>query len=136
MNLTDTGPLVALVARTDSKHLECVAAARQLPTGPLLTTWPCLTEAMYLVHRTDGWFGQQALWRMLQKEVIQTVDLNWADLFRMHELMDRYHDVPMDFADASLIAVAESRGIKQLFTLDSDFRIYQLADGTMLELTP
>lgn len=136
MTLTDTGPLVALVARTDARHAQCVLAARQLSSGPMLTTWPCLAEAMYLVHKTDGWFGQQALWRMLQKEAIQLVDLNWADLFHMQELMEKYRDSPMDFADASLIAVADSHGIKQVFSLDSDFRFYRLADGSSLELIP
>ena len=52
----------------------------------------------------------------------------------MSDLMRTYQNVPMDLADASLIAVAESRGIAQLFTLDSDFYIYRLADGSVLEV--
>ncbi len=136
MTLTDTGPLVALFARQDAHHFECVVAGKLLPSGPLLTTWPCLTEAMYLLHRADGTRGQQALWESVSKEMVALLDLSSSELFHMQELMERYRNVPMDFADASLVAVAESRGIKRLFTLDSDFRIYCLADGTTLELIP
>ena len=58
MTLTDTGPLVALVNRNDPNHAACVTATRRLPSGPLITTWPCFTEAMYLVPRIwteDNW---------------------------------------------------------------------------------
>lgn len=136
MTLTDTGPLVAVFDRRDPNHENCVSAARQLPAGPLLTTWPCLTEAMYLLHRASGVQGQQNLWDAVGKEIVQLVDVSATEIFRMQELMERYRNVPMDLADASLFAVAESRGIKQLFTLDSDFRIYLLADGTVLDLIP
>ena len=136
MTLTDTGPLVGLFNRRDSRHADCLLAARQLPVGPLLTTWPCLTEAMYLLHRAKGAKGQQNLWDAVSKEIVQLADLSSAEVFRMQELMEQYRNVPMDLADASLVAIAESRGIKRLFTLDSDFRIYQLADRSFLELIP
>lgn len=51
MILTDTGPLVALINRNDPNHIVCLAAAKRLPQGPLLTTWPCLTEAMHLLFQ-------------------------------------------------------------------------------------
>lgn len=52
----------------------------------------------------------------------------------MHNLMEKYKDVPMDLADASLVAVAESRNIRSIFTLDSDFFIYRMADGSVLDV--
>lgn len=48
--------------------------------------------------------------------------------------MAQYANVPMDLADASLVAVAERRRITQLFAIDTDFLIYRLADGSALEL--
>ena len=57
-----------------------------------------------------------------------------ADGDRMDALMSQYQNVPMDAADASLVAVAESRGFRQLFTIDSDFYIYRLTDGSVLEV--
>ena len=50
----------------------------------------------------------------------------------MAELMSKYHDIPMDLADASLVAVVESRNFRTLFTLDSDFFIYRLRDGSAI----
>jgi predicted nucleic acid-binding protein len=52
----------------------------------------------------------------------------------MDALMAKYQNVPMDAADASLVAVAESRGFRRLFSIDSDFYIYRLADGSVLEV--
>ena len=54
----------------------------------------------------------------------------------MASLMEKYRDAPMDLADASLVVVAESRALKRIFTLDSHFRIYRLANGSMLEMVP
>ncbi|MFM9960631.1 MAG: type II toxin-antitoxin system VapC family toxin [Planctomycetaceae bacterium] len=136
MMLTDTGPLVALLNRRDPAHSVCDTAVGKLAAGPLLTTWPCLTEAMYLLYRSNGERGPQALWDHISKERIEVVELSLPVMFRMQELMEKYSNVPMDLADASLIAVAEWRGIRRLFTLDGDFRIYRLNDGTSLELIP
>ncbi len=50
--------------------------------------------------------------------------------------MDKYHDMPMDLADASLVAAAEHLDTRRLFTLDNDFRVYRLSDGSMLDIMP
>ena len=55
---------------------------------------------------------------------------------RMRTLMEQYRDVPMDLADASLVAVAEERGLDTIFTLDSDFRIYRLPRGRSFTVVP
>ena len=64
MILTDTGPLVALLDADDPYHVECVAALHRLPLRPLLTTWVCLTEAMYLLGEVGGYRYQAALWNL------------------------------------------------------------------------
>jgi uncharacterized protein len=50
--------------------------------------------------------------------------------------MDKYKDRPMDLADASLVAATERLGARRIFTLDSDFHIYRLVDGSALECIP
>ena len=57
-------------------------------------------------------------------------------LARAFELMEQYTDHPMDLADASLVVVAESRTLRRVFTTDSDFYVYRLADGSALEVVP
>ena len=55
---------------------------------------------------------------------------------RLPALMERYRDLPMDLADASLVAIAEERRLSQVFTLDRDFRVYRLPNGAPFELLP
>jgi len=132
--LVDTGPLVALLDRDDDQHAACVAATKRLPAVPLLTTWPCFTEAMYLLGAVGGYRYQTALWQLWASQKLYLHDLTSSELERMAILMQQYHNVPMDLADASLIAVVESRAMQQLFTVDSDFYIYRLANGSVLNI--
>lgn len=134
MTLTDTGPFVALINRNDPNHARCLAASRHLPQAPLVTSWPCFTEAMYLLHRAAGHEGQAALWEWRSAGRLILLDLASEEVDRMAVLMAKYQDRPMDLADASLIVAAERLGSKKLFTLDRDFHIYRLSDGTALEL--
>ncbi len=134
MILTDTGPLVALLDRDDANHAVCLAVAQRLPAQPLLTTWPCFTEAMYLLGAVGGHAYQAELWRLWSEGKLVLHDLTPAEIERMSTLMAQYHDTPMDLADASLIAVAESQRMQEIFSLDSDFYIYRLANGSVLRL--
>jgi len=134
MTLTDTGPLVALVNRNDPNHAACLATSKRLPSGPLVTTWPCLTEAMHLVFRGGGYPAQAALWTLRRAGRLVLHDLAASEVDRMALLMEKYRDRPMDLADASLIVAAESLSLVLVFTLDSDFYVYRLADGSALEV--
>ena len=136
MTLTDTGPLVALLDADDPYHAACVAAAQRLPSGPLLTTWVCFTEAMYLLGAVGGYRYQATLWHLRSAGRLVLHDLTAAEADRMAVLMERYQDTPMDLADASLVVVSESRSLRVVFTTDSDFHIYRLADGSALEVVP
>ena len=136
MTLTDTGPLVALLDADDASHAICMAAAGRLPSGPLLTTWACFTEAMYLLGSVGGYRYQAALWGLRAAERLTLHDLTSADADRMATLMAQYRDTPMDLADASLVAVAESQGLRRVFTIDSDFYVYRLAGGSALDVIP
>lgn len=136
MTLTDTGPLVALINRNDPNHAKCVAATKRLPVGPLITTWPCFTEAMYLLFRGGGYPAQRALWELWAAGRLLLHEITVAEMDRMSELMDKYRDKPMDLADASVVAAAERLGTRRVFTLDSDFHVYRLADGSWFEMVP
>ena len=67
MNLVDAGPLIALIDRGQGHaHHECMETLKSL-SGPLITTWPCLTEAMYFLGDLCGWLGQLSLWRYIER---------------------------------------------------------------------
>lgn len=125
MVLVDAGPLIALIHADDQYHRRCVAGFQQL-TEPLGTVWPVLTEAMYLL--AFSWKAQEALCEMLDRGVIVLLPLENSDADRMRELMKKYRDLPMDLADAALVAVAEREKIRRIFTLDRrDFGVYRPA---------
>ncbi len=134
MRLTDTGPLVALLDAGDPYHDECFAALHRLPSAPLLTTGVCLTEAMYLLGEVGGYRYQAALWNLRKTGRLALHALTPTETDRMAALMEQYQDTPMDLADASLVAVAESRSLRRVFTVDADFYIYRLDDGSQLEV--
>ena len=126
MILVNTAPLVSLldVAQGET-HTRCVRLYNGLPK-PFITTWCSLTEAMYLLHRAEGWSAQQRLWQIVERQAVLLHTPGLMEQQRMYQLMAQYQDVPMDLADASLVAAAETLGIRQIFTLDSDFYIYRL----------
>jgi len=136
MTLTDAGALVALLDADDPYHTACVTAAQRLPSGPLLTPWVCCTEAMYLLGTVGGYRYQAALWNLRATGRVVLHELTPAEADRMAVLMAQYQDTPMDLADASLVVVAESRTLRRVFTTDSDFYVYRLADGSALEVVP
>lgn len=135
MMLTDAGPLIALIDAGEADHELC----RQTLGGirlPLLSTWPVITEAIYMLGARAGWPAQKALWRMVRGGQMVLAELDGERTARTAELMEHYRDHPMDLADATLVAVAEARGLRQIFTLDDHFRSYRLKDGRFLESLP
>jgi uncharacterized protein len=133
--LTDAGPLLALIDPREPDHRRCVATSTTL-VEPMVTTWPAFTEAMYLAGRAAGWRAQEILWRWIASGTLVLVDLTPGMVARMPVLMERYRDLPMDLADASLVALAEARRLRHVFTLDSDFRVYRLPNGEPFKLVP
>jgi predicted nucleic acid-binding protein len=91
---------------------------------------------MYLVFQAGGYSAQAELWRWWTARRLVLHDLTGDEMDRMAVLMDKYKDRPMDLADAALIATAERLGMQRIFTLDSDFHIYRLMDGSALECLP
>ena len=67
---------------------------------------------------------------------IPTFHLKVDEFMRMSALMEKYKDIPMDFADASLVAAAERLGTNRIFTLDSDFYIYRINGRKHFEIIP
>jgi predicted nucleic acid-binding protein len=132
--LVDTGPLVAIFHRNDRHHRECVRALRAMPP-PLGTTWPVVTEAMYLLGFSAE--AQDELWGLIESRRLHLAGLDASDAPRVRALMRKYRDLRMDLADASLVAVAERDGINKVFTLDRrDFGVYRPAKLGRFSIIP
>lgn len=133
MILCDAGVLLCLVDRTQRQH----NAYRTIVAGlakPLMTTWPCLTEAMYLALHRGGWAMQKQLGQLLLVELLVIYEIQDDDYTRFLDLMEKYRDRPMDLADAILVLTAEKTGYRQILTLDSDFLFYRIGHQDTFEI--
>lgn len=127
MILVDAGPLVALFDRQDAAHQRCVETLR-LIDEPLATTAQVLTEAFHLLGPSSA--GALNLMDFVSEGGLKVLLADEDALQRCFELMVQYADAPMDFADASLVAMAEARGIRKIFSIDrGDFAIYRIKRG-------
>ena len=135
MTLTDAGPLIAVIDADEADHEPCLAALDDVEL-PLVTTWPAFTEAMYLLGNAGGLRAQQALWRLLDTGRLRVAELSREAVQRSARLMEKYADVPMDLADATLVAYAEEHGHRRVFTIDSDFAIYRIHGRHRFDVIP
>ncbi len=120
--LLDTGPLVSFLGSGLRHHAWAVEQWKRL-RPPLLTCEAVLTEAAFLLKRDGG--EADAIFALLERGVIRialSVQDEQADL---RALMRRYRNRPMSLADACLVRLSEIHNAGEVFTLDSDFRIYR-----------
>jgi len=140
--LVDASGLIALLDRSDAGHLRCLEAIERVSlsraaadNGPaLVTVWPALTEAMHLLAAVTR--GPVTLLDMVRDGVLGLIDLDAHDVARLADLMDKYADLPMDFADAALVCAAERSGVTHILTLDHHFTVYRLPRRARFTVLP
>ena len=127
MILVDAGPLVALFDEDDQHHERCRRTLKTLDEK-LITTTPVRTEALHLL--CPGSPGPPRVMDYIRHGGLTVVPLDTELLRRCFELMLQYADIPMDFADASIISVAEYTRTEKVFTVDRrDFATYRMRRG-------
>jgi len=136
MILCDSGALIALLNSEDPAHSRCAEAIQSLPAHPLLVTIPSFVEAMYFLGKLGGTVFQNHLWTLWTQGKVALHCPSEAELQRMQTLMAKYADVPMDLADASIVAAAEALNLDTVFTIDSDFYVYRRQDKHPFNVIP
>jgi uncharacterized protein len=132
--LLDTGAFVALVDRDEKLHEDCVAALEQW-TGVVVTTEAVLTETLYLVG--PQWRAQKSCLEFVLRGAFQLVPSSAKSLRRVAVLMERYRNVPMDFADATLVVLGEELETDRVFTLDHrGFSAYRMNRNRAFRIVP
>ena len=125
MIIADTGFWLALANRDDRHHQAARLALGRL-REPLISTWPVLTETCHLLATR---LGADAAVRFMESAVrgaFQVFQLQVDHLPRVMELMQKYRELPMDLADASLVLLAEELGSGRILSTDTrDFRTYR-----------
>ncbi len=129
--LLDSGPLIALFAVDDKHHARFDSLVEDWSaTGlRLLTTWPCVVEASYLLESRQRY--EMLAWIELGGVLVYPFEA--YHLGEMLKWMRRYTETDkreMDMADASLYWLAVETGITEIMTVDvADFSRYRLPDG-------
>lgn len=122
--IADTGFVVALTNRTDTKHTEVRAVYIQY--RQILLPQTALVEIAYLLGRDAGVHVVVAFLRGLPTSRFILTDLISEDVARIGEILTQYADSKVDFVDASVMAIAERLNITVVLTLDQrDFRLFR-----------
>lgn len=120
--LIDSGPLIALFDRSDRYHqpvLECLSNYQ----GRLFSSWAVLAEVSHMLD-----FNLQVQLDFLawvERGALVVCNIEQDELLSMRQMMEKYGDLPMDLADASLLYLANREGIQQIISIDSDFDVYR-----------
>ena len=132
--LLDTGPLVAILNKADSQHARCVDTLREIDP-PLLTCWPVLTEAAWLL-RSDP----QAVSRLLQSGdsgLFRLLGVDQSELPEIEKLRARYRDQRPQLADLTILHLARRENLSTIFTLDRrDFSVFRRRGRSGFDLLP
>ena len=132
--LADTGALLAYLDRTDPWHRRCRDTFGQLRL-PLSTSSAVLTELFHLVG--DNPREVELAWAFILSGAVTVTPISDQDLPDIEALMRKYHDRPMDFADATLVHLAQREAFSTVFTIDhDDFETYRVAGRKRLRILP
>lgn len=122
--ILDTGPWVAFIDRSESRHLDCVRWLKDF-RGRLYTTEAVLTEVMYLLNFSTE--AQLAALDFIVQSIVEIVPADIESTQKAKTLIKKYSDLPMDYADATLVCLASETGIRNIVTFDQkDFSVYRL----------
>lgn len=129
----DTGPIVAYLDAGDPRHRQVTVALNSFD-GHLHTTGAVVTEAFHLVGQASE--GPSRLIDFLNASEVEVFNcFTHEHLTRAAVLMRRYRNLPMDFADATLVVAAEELPCPEIFTLDRrGFRVYRMSDRRFFRL--
>jgi predicted nucleic acid-binding protein len=124
--IVDTGFWLALANRNDSAHQAAKILFQNLENETFITTWCVVTETCYLLQKRVGIDAPNSFIHKISIGALKVFDINPTHCLRIEQLMQRYRDLPMDLADASLVILAEELGHGQILSVDyRDFNTYR-----------
>lgn len=132
--LVDTGPIVAILSDSDQHHKRCTEELENL-RPPLLTCWPVVTEAQWLLRRDEQ--AMDGLFRAFESGLLTLLPIDEGAMPWLASFLRRYREIEPDLADATLVYLAEQEDIPTVFTVDQrDFSVYRYRTNRRLEIIP
>ena len=134
--IIDTSFLVSLTNPKEQTHEICAALARTLPDR-FLVPYVIMPEATYLINKQQGHHIMLQFVRRMMLPAWNFESLQSVDFARISAILDIYHDMDLDFADAAIVAIAERLNIQRVLTLDQrHFRVIRPAHCPVFEILP
>lgn len=134
--LCDTGVLLSAADADEPRHSACAALLREHQHA-LLVPAPVVPETAWLLESRLGPAAEARFLRLITTGLLEVVDLVATDYVRCVELIEQYADLGLGLVDASVIAIAETRGITTLATLNArDFAVVRPRHVEAFTLVP
>jgi len=129
--LIDANAIVAIVDAGDVWHRRCREALNATPI-PLATSAAALAEVFHLLAAHEV----ESAWKFLASGIVTLLPIGDTDAPDLRRLMLKYADRPMDFADATLVRLAEREGLTTVLTVDQDFDVYRIGGRKAFRVLP
>lgn len=120
--IIDSGPLIALFDGSDKHHHKVLHFIKSFK-GELITSWSVITEVSHMLD-----FNLQVqidFLKWCELGGIKIYEISQDEITQIIVMMEKYIDIPMDLADATLMYIANKENIKNIVSIDSDFDIYR-----------
>lgn len=136
MILLDTSGLLAWIDSGQRRHA-AVAGAMEETDGPFLLSPFVLAEIEYLLATRVGAEAERALLGEVARGALRLEPFRAIDVEACLEVIERYPDLGVDLADASIVVLAARHGVRDLLTLDQrHFRVLTASEGAPFRLLP
>ncbi len=120
--LIDSGSIIALFDRSDNYHQKVLEFVKSF-NGEFITTWAVITKVS---HMLDFDLRVQIdFLKWIELGGLKIYDIPQSEITNIRIMMEKYIDIPMDLADATLMYIANKEKIKNIVSIDSDFDIYR-----------
>ncbi len=130
--VVDSGPFIALFCITDQWHTTAVAWLREHPKVQLITTWPVITEVCAMLGQRVRKEVALDFLRWVQRGAVSVDGSAETTLSELLRISERFADLPLDLADASVAETAGRLGIRHILSIDTDFDVYRDRSGQPL----
>lgn len=124
--IVDSGFFIALMNKKDQYHKKASQLIHSLSSRKWISTWSVMTEVSHLLAREKAFGAIQKVLGLCEKEGLTLFHIENFHIPRLKQLMEKYQDLPIDLADASLILLAEELGHGEIVSTDMrDFGMYR-----------
>ena len=124
--MIDTGCFIGLYSKRDQYHQKIVKLCSQIQDRKWITTWPVITETCHYFVQKKQTQAILLILELYENRLMQIFSLEERHAKRLQELMNKYKELPMDLADASLVLLAEELSTGDIISTDQrDFHAYR-----------